>query len=220
MHKWVLRSLGGVAAAGISYFSWVMATHVFPYLGFGYAYGFLGTKTDAVLAKPHFQWAFYVHITSSMVVLVAGLWQFVPYFLKKQPVWHRNIGKVYVGMILFLAAPSGLVLGFYANGGLAAKTGFVLQSMVWWIVTALAWFEIRRKRHLAHTRMMFRSYAVTLAAMSLRTESYVMYYFFGTKPIETYLTVTWLSWVGNLLLIECLLYAGLAEKWQQLSKPS
>jgi hypothetical protein len=213
MRKTWLIGGGVLAAIGILYFSGVMAVNVFPYLGFEYAYGFLGTKTDAVLHKTHFQVAFYVHITSSMVVLVAGLGQFFPIILKKWPQWHRNIGKWYAGMILLLAAPSGLVLGFYANGGLAAKTGFVLQSVVWWTITALAWYEIRRKRPLQHVRMMFRSYAVTLAAMSLRTESYVMYYVFGTKPLETYLTVTWLSWVGNLLMVECLLYAGIAEKW-------
>lgn len=56
-----------------------------------------------------------------------------------------------------------------------------------------------------------RSYAVTLAALALRGESYVMYYAFHTKPIETYLTVTWLSWVGNLLLAEALLELGLGR---------
>jgi hypothetical protein len=118
---------------------------------------------------------------------------------------------IYLGSILLLAAPSGLVLGFYANGGLSSKTGFVLQSIVWWVLTYLAWHEIRRKRYIIHSEMMIRSFAITLAAMSLRTESYVMYYFFETKPIETYLTVTWLSWVGNLLIAETLIYFGLGK---------
>jgi hypothetical protein len=48
--------------------------------------------------------------------------------------------------------------------------------------------------------------------MSLRTESYAMYYFFHTKPIETYVTVTWLSWVGNFLIAEMLVYIGLGKR--------
>ena len=111
-----------------------------------------------------------------------------------------------------LPISSGLVLATYANGGLAAQVGFSLQCLVWWAVTYLAWNDIMKKRYESHANMMIRSFAVTLAAMSLRTESYVMYYWFGTKPIETYLTVTWLSWVGNLLLAEVLIYNGLGKK--------
>jgi hypothetical protein len=38
-----------------------------------------------------------------------------------------------------------------------------------------------------------------------------MYYAFHTKPIETYLTVTWLSWVGNLVVAEVLLEMELGQ---------
>lgn len=202
----------GILILVVLFFSGVMGKEILPYFKFQHAFGFLGTKTDAVLAKPLFQCAFYVHISSSIVVIVVGLVQFLPKILKKWPLVHRLLGKIYVMSILILAAPSGLILGFYANGGLSSKVGFVMQSIVWWGLTLAAWTEIRRKRALQHTQMMLRSYAVTLAAMSLRTESYVMYHYFGTKPIETYLTVTWLSWVGNLLLAELLIYNG-AAKW-------
>lgn len=207
-----MKPLNLLFILAVLFFTAVMAGEVFPYFRFEYAMGFLGTKPDRVLLKPDFQWAFYVHIASSLVVLLAGVWQFLPNFYQKHPQWHRRLGKIYVATILILAAPSGLVLGLYANAGLPAKTGFVLQSIVWWVITLLAWREIRLQRWLPHTNMMIRSFAVTLAAMSLRTESYLMYYFLHTKPIETYVTVTWLSWVGNLLLAECLIYAGLGQR--------
>jgi hypothetical protein len=38
-----------------------------------------------------------------------------------------------------------------------------------------------------------------------------MYYVFETKPIETYLTVTWLSWVGNLIVVEVLIEVGVGR---------
>ncbi len=193
-------------------FTWVMAANVFPYYRFEYAAGFLGTKTDIVLQKPAFQWAFYTHISSSLVVLLVGPWQFFPGIMRRFPRFHRISGYVYVLTILGIAAPSGWVLGLYANGGLPAKVGFVMQSTVWWVVTLWAILEIRQNRQLRHTQMMIRSFAVTMAAMSLRTESYAMYYIWKTKPMETYITVTWLSWVGNLLIAEVLIYAGLAGK--------
>lgn len=195
----------------IGAFTVLMFTKVVPYLSFEPAINFLSTKTDQVLQKSIFQWSFYIHIISSWFVMVAGIFQFIPYILKNHPTIHRTSGKVYVILVLFFAAPSGLGLAFYANGGLSAKVGFTCQCIVWWFITFFAWQEIRRKNWLLHTQSMIRSYAVTLAAMSLRVGSYVMIYHFGTKPIETYLTVTWLSWVGNLFLAETLIQYGFAK---------
>ncbi len=207
------RTAAGLAfLAAVLVFTGIMLLNVLPYLRFERAFSFLGTKPDAVLDKPHFMAGFYVHITSSMVVLALGMLQFVPVINRRWPVIHRWAGKIYIGVILALAAPSGLVLALYANGGLPARVGFTLQCIVWWIITLFAWQEAREKRWLPHVQMMVRSFAVTLAAMSLRTESYVLFYWFGTKPMETYLTVTWLSWVGNLLLAELLLKTGFAAR--------
>jgi hypothetical protein len=82
---------------------------------------------------------------------------------------------------------------------------------VWWLTTYAAFREAVARQWLPHVEWMMRSFAVTLAAMSLRLESYGMYYWLHTKPIETYLTVTWLSWTGNLLLTEILIRAGVAK---------
>ena len=208
----IIKIIAYLSAMAILVFTLIMLTKVLPYMTFEKAINFLGTKTDEVLDKQHFIWSFYIHITSSLFVMGGGVFQFLPILIKNYPRLHRNIGKMYVFFILILAAPSGLVLATYANGGLAARVGFSLQCIVWWTVTYLAWNEIMKRRYESHANMMIRSFAVTLAAMSLRTESYVMYYWFGTKPIETYLTVTWLSWVGNLLLAEVLIFNGLGKK--------
>ena len=86
-----------------------------------------------------------------------------------------------------------------------------MQCLVWWWITFAAWQAAVQKDWSKHSEMMLRSYAVTLAAMSLRTESYALYYVFETKPIETYLTVTWLSWVGNLFIAEIMIYFGFVK---------
>ena len=215
IYKIARYTLTGVCTLAILYFAWVMLGKVLPYFSFEHAIHFLGTKPDAVLDKRHFINAFYIHITSSMVVLVGGLFQFFPALVRHYPAAHRVLGKIYIATILLFAAPSGLILAFYANGGLPAKVGFTLQCIVWWALTFVAWREISKRRYQSHADMMIRSFAVTLAAMSLRTESYFMYYWFETKPIETYVTVTWLSWVGNLALAECLIYGGLGRWWIQ-----
>ncbi len=207
----IIKLIAYVLGAAILVFTGIMLTKVLPYMTFEHAINFLGTKTDEVLNKDHFIWAFYIHITSSLFVMGGGAFQFFPEIIRRFPRFHRNIGKMYVFFILLLAAPSGLILAFYANGGLAARVGFSMQCLVWWTVTYFAWNEIMQKKYENHVNMMIRSFAVTLAAMSLRTESYIMYYWLGTKPIETYLTVTWLSWVGNLLLAEIIIYTGISK---------
>ncbi len=199
--------LGGSVLA----FTGLILTKVLPYLSFERGIHFLSTKTDAVLDNPYFLISFYIHIISSIWVMGGGVLQFIPAFVHSRPEVHKRNGKVYVLSILALSAPSGLILAFYANGGLPAKAGFTLQCIVWWLTTLLAWKEAGDKRWLSHVEWMIRSYAVTLAAISLRLESYLMYYCLGTKPIETYLTVTWLSWTGNLLIAEILIRFGVAR---------
>jgi hypothetical protein len=202
------KSIRIIVFFGIIAFSVLMFTKIIPYLGLSDELGFLSTKTDEIITKKYYLLAFYVHITSSFWVMLGGIFQFVNSPFGK---YHKVLGKIYVASVLFLAAPSGLVLAFFANGGIAAKVGFTMQCIVWWLVSYKAFREIKSQQWLAHTQWMIRSYAVTLAAMSLRIGSYLMVYFFQTKPIETYLTVTWLSWVGNLLIAEVLITNGLGE---------
>ncbi len=203
----ILLLISGILVAG---FAVVMFFQTFPYFSFIHAFGFMGTKTDAVLSKWDFNLFFYSHITASFIVLVTGPAQFLPVILRRYPRFHRVSGYLYIAGILLVAAPSGAGLSLYANGGLPAKTGFFLQSVVWFLITLKAWIEIRKRKWESHIIWMIRSYALTLAAMSLRTESYLMKFFFHTRPHETYLTVVWTSWVGNLLIAEMLIVSGLS----------
>lgn len=206
------RTLQLLTGALVAAFAGLMATKVWPYLTFEPGIHFLTTKSEATNADGLFRVGFYVHITSSLWVLGAGLAQFFPRWFRGRARLHRTLGKLYVASILALAAPSGLILAAYANGGLVAKVGFTLQCVVWWLSTWQAYRLARQRRWEEHTAWMMRSFAVTLAALSLRSESYLLYYLFGTKPIETYLTVTWLSWTGNLVLAEVLVQAGAARR--------
>ena len=206
------RLLAYSFAVAVIGFTVLMVTKILPYMTFERAINFLGTKPDAVLDRNYFMVAFYIHITSSVLAILGGIFQFFPKIGGGYPNVHILIGKIYIASILLLAAPSGLVLAAFANGGLPAKVGFTFQCFVWWATTYAAWQAIMQRNWEEHAKMMLRSYAVTLAAMSLRTESYALVYFFGTKPIETYLTVTWLSWVGNFFMAEVLIYFGMAKK--------
>lgn len=204
--RYVLLS---ATALFIAAFAGLMIRKTVPYYSFEPGISFLGTKSVETNQNSWFRLAFYTHISSSVVMLVVGLAQWLPAVAKLGTRTHRTFGKAYVFGILAVAAPSGLVLARFANGGLVAQVAFSLQAGVWWVATLLAYQNARRRRWPCHVTWMLRSYAITLAALSLRGESYLFYYCLHTKPIETYLTVAWLSWVGNLLVMEVLIQAGL-----------
>lgn len=208
-----------LAFLAVGIFSVLILSKVLLYLSFEKGILFLTTKSDATNDNGLFRYGFYVHITSSLWVLIAGLLQLVPALYRWRPKLHRTLGKIYVVSILALAAPSGLILAGFANGGLAAKVGFAMQGVVWWLATWQAYRMARQRRWLPHAEWMLRAYAITLAAMSLRLESYGLHHFLHTKPIETYLTVTWLSWTGNLLLAEVLVQAGLGHWYVRAFAP-
>ncbi len=218
LRKYFILSLTLFCVIGLVFFV-VMAENTIPYFDFAPRKDFLGTKRFAVTSNWIFKIGFYTHISTALVVWLAGITQFWPLIILKYPNWHRILGKIYVLGILFLAAPSGLILAIFANGGLSAQVGFTLQCLVWWFLTFKAFMFIKEGNVAEHIRYMIRSLAVTYAAFSLRTESYVMYQFFGTKPIETYLTVVWLSWVGNLLLVEIFLLTKIDRYFVKLIKP-
>ena len=70
------RFLGYAFAAAVVGFTGVMLTKILPYMTFERAINFLGTKSDAVLDRTYFMVAFYVHITSSVLAILGGIFSF------------------------------------------------------------------------------------------------------------------------------------------------
>ncbi len=190
-------------------FAIIMFFNTLPYFNFQPRQGFLNTKPFSTSQNLWFRCGFYLHIGSSLLVWISGIFQLFPQLLFSNSKIHKWSGKIYIFLILFFASPGGLILAQYANGGLSAKIGFTLQSLVWWFVTFRAYRFIKQGKIKEHLHWMLQSLSVTYAAFSLRTESYLMINFFGTKPVETYLSVVWLSWVGNLLLMQVLMWFGI-----------
>lgn len=183
-----------------------------PYFSFEYDVDFLLTK-QAILHVDIWRWSFYLHISSSLLVMVFGVFQFVPLLQFRYPCLHRLMGKVYVGLVVFFSAPSGLVMGFYANGGGGAKASFVLLSCFWWWFTLKAFLVIRKRKVAAHIAYMTRSYALTLSAISLRTYVLVLPHFFILPSRDMYALIAWLSWIPNLLVAEWILkFRGLHKE--------
>ena len=82
-----------LAALFIAAFAGLVLTKTMPYYTFEKGIHFLTTKSDETNDNPLFRLGFYVHITTSLVVLVLGLLQFLPVLAQRGPGLHRQLGK-------------------------------------------------------------------------------------------------------------------------------
>ncbi|MEZ4927004.1 MAG: DUF2306 domain-containing protein [Saprospiraceae bacterium] len=188
----------------IAFFSFLMARIVLPYRSGRLDIEFLLTKQH-IIHLLHYRVAFYLHIFPALLVLVAGITQFSDQILQKLPSLHRWVGKVYVWSILFVCGPAGFVMAWYSNGGWVARSSFLTLSVLWWICTWQAWQSIRKGKIRRHREWMFRSYALTFSAVTLRLMQFIFTTQTGMDSDTAYRLVAWPSWVINLLVAEWLL---------------
>lgn len=186
-------------------FSLAMGNIVAPYTSWERNVDFLMTK-QFIIHLDHYRLAFYIHIFSSVIVLVCGAFLFSKYILIRYKTLHKWIGKLYVVILLLLSAPSGMVMAFYANGGVWVKLSFILLTPLWWYVTVRAYTAIRAGKVNEHIQWMTRSYALTLSAVSLRVYQMVFSSMEIINPELQYLVISWGSWMGNLFFAEIYMY--------------
>jgi uncharacterized membrane protein len=171
-----------------------------PYLAFKPNVDFLITKQLIY----HIDWwriSFYVHVFCSPFVYFVGLMQFNRSLLKKSPIWHRRMGKTYILLTLLLAAPSGFLLGLYANGGYPSQISFVVLSILWFGLTLQAYRMAKAGDFRRHFNFAILSFALALSAVSLRFYAYLFDVFhINLSPKESYILLSYLSWIPNLLV--------------------
>jgi uncharacterized membrane protein len=193
------------------YFLLLMLEITIPYLSFKDDVAFLRIKRSAIKI-PFWKIAFYVHVLTSCFTLLAGFTQFSGFMLRKFPDVHKTLGRFYVVLIIFLAAPSGFVMGIYANGGICSRIAFILLSLFWWWTTYMAYRTAKTSDWSRHSAYMFRSFALTLSAITLRAWKVVIVSLFAPQPMDLYRIVAWLGWIPNLLLAEWLIRQKIPEK--------
>ena len=188
-----------------TFFCILMLGIVLQYIPAGPDTAFLGIKQDYI-ELPWYLPAFYIHVFTAILALPAGFTQFQKKLRRKHPAVHRFNGRIYVFMILLLGAPSGLVIGVYANGGVSSQIAFVLLAMLWWWFTWQAFVKAKKGLFRAHRIFMIRSFALTLSAITLRAWKYVIVAAFHPHPMDAYRIVAWLGWTLNLLIAELIIY--------------
>jgi uncharacterized membrane protein len=143
---------------------------------------------------------FYVHIGAASTALLVGPWQFLEGLRRKHTAVHRTIGAVYVAACL-VGGVAALPIAFGSNGGPIGAAGFLTLAVLWLWTTTRAAIAIVSGDGPAHGRWMMRSFALTLAGVTLRLYLPVALIApFGFH--DAYAAIAWLCWAPNLLLAD------------------
>lgn len=200
----------------LAFFSFLMIRLSLPYIAMRSDVDFLQTKQN-IYHIGYWRNSFYIHVFTSCWVLIAGFTQFNPWVLSGYRRVHRWMGWVYLVIVTTISGPAAFIMGWYANGGLPARTSFTLLAFLWVIFTLYAGYYAVRKKFQLHGAYMFRSYALTLSALTLRTYTYLLSLTaIHASARDLYITTAWLSWVPNLILAEILIRRGFVERVYKL----
>ena len=198
---------------GYIYFSYLLLLITLQYIPYHTDVAFLRIKQEVIVLN-HYKIAFFTHVYTSIFLMVFGAIQFSNYIQEMYIELHRISGRFYVGILLLLSGPSGLVMSYYANGGLLAQVSFLLLSTFWILFTFLSFYFILKKQIIKHQKFAIRSFALTLSAISLRLFKYLLVFFFEPLPMDAYRIAAWSGWTFNLLVAEIIIY----YKFSRISK--
>ncbi|WP_309628476.1 DUF2306 domain-containing protein [Brevundimonas sp.] len=144
-------------------------------------------------------WLF-IHVAGAVTALLVGSVQFLPGLRRRSSPPHRWTGRVYVAGCL-VGGGAGLILAFGSSAGPIATAGFGALAVLWLTFTVLGWRAAMRGRIAEHRRWMIRSWALTLAAVTLRIYLPLVL-IAGLEFLPWYRAISFLAWVPNLMLAE------------------
>lgn len=154
------------------------------------------------------------HVLLALPCILTGPFLFMDRFRETPRAWiHRWIGYAYVVPVL-ISAVIGLVLAVYNTHGAMAKGGFSTLAVLWFSTTAIALRFALKRDWLQHRRWMLRSYAISLAVVTVRFIPPP----FGMTKMEWYPYMTWVCWVPNVLLGE--IYVQMTSHKGALVRPA
>jgi uncharacterized membrane protein len=196
--------------------TYLMLRILIDYTAFRNDVGFLRFKASYV-NYPWWRAAFYVHVFTAILALLAGFTQFSNLILQDHRRLHRLVGRIYAYDILIVNFPAGMVLALCANGLLPGRIAFVLLDSLWFTFTLLGVLADRRGQLSQHRAMMIRSYALTLSAITLRTWKFILVRTTHIDPVHLYMIDAWLGFVPNLLVAEWWIRSSLRRSLRVVS---
>jgi uncharacterized membrane protein len=155
-------------------------------------------------------WLLIPHICAGLTALVSGPLQFSSRLRRRNPKFHRILGRIYVSAV-FVAAPLAIAM---ASRKAFPQSGYffvanVVQAGTWLITTTAAFLTARNRHIQQHREWMVRSYAVTFTFVATRV----------FQPIPAWNHFTRPSWAMMVILFTfmAVLVPDLAFHWRELT---
>jgi hypothetical protein len=199
--KVIFQMLFWVPVAG---FSLLLIYNTLPYFSFSKDFSFIAER-NFLFQSNFYYTCFYIHIAAGSLCIGAALIQFSRYILKKSKAIHRFSGKIYVFVVLFLGAPTGLFMSFFAKGSFWERALFMFMAGWWFITTLYGLTTIHKRNIIAHKVWMMRSYSMAMTAVTFRVY-HIVFYLMGWGHLENYELSLWISVIGNMLFAEWIIY--------------
>ncbi|MBK8140753.1 MAG: DUF2306 domain-containing protein [Chitinophagaceae bacterium] len=188
----------------VTVFSLLIIYNTVPYFSFSKDFDFIEERT--ILFKSNFyNTSFYIHIAAGALCIGTALIQFSRYVLKRSKAIHRVSGKIYVSVVLFLGAPTGLYMSFFAKGSFWERSLFMFMAGWWFVTTLYGLSTIHKRNVIAHKVWMIRSYAMAMTAVTFRVY-HILFYLLGWDHLENYELSLWISVIGNMLFAEWVIW--------------
>lgn len=170
------------------------------------AFPYFGLSEEVFGRYWEVKWTLIGHISSGIVALLIGPFQFSKAFRTKYVKVHRLLGKTYLTAIVI-----GTICSTYLawTSGLAVHWTWALSlqmlALAWICTATMAFIAIKRKHVLQHKEWMMRSYVVTFAFVTFRWINELQVVQELGKFVERGPTEIWVSWVVPLFIAEMIL---------------
>jgi len=146
-----------------------------------------------------------LHIAGGIGALLAGPWQFLEKLRNRALNLHRWFGRFYL-LSVALGSIAGLAMASVSSEGLPTHLGFGILAVFWFFTGLQAYRAIRRGEIPSHRQWMIRNFALSLAAVTLRTYMPLMLLALHWSFHVSYTIVSWLCWLPNLLIAEWMIH--------------
>lgn len=153
-----------------------------------------------------------LHLLGGCIAMFVGAFQLSSKLRTRFLAYHRWFGRLYV-IAVIVSGIAGFILALNAYGGMTSQFGFGLMAICWLGSTTIAYYHVRHGNIIEHRNWMIRSYALTLAGVTLRV--YLGIATLIDVPFQQFYPVlSWICWVPNLLLVEWLVLSRLTQAKQ------
>jgi uncharacterized membrane protein len=134
-----------------------------------------------------------VHVICGVVATLIGPFQFIPAIRARNPLLHRNMGKVYLGCILVSTLVSFYLVST-AQLGIVYAIGLACLGVVWLGSSAMAWWAIKKGNIEIHKEWMIKSYVLTLSFICFRSVEDLLAKAGISSFLERKVLMAWACW--------------------------